>query len=147
MNEADWSILKDIFSGLKIMASGTSLVGNSKVMHHMRPNGAGGGYKIERLSAFGRLVILPFLALHMDGAVLQQGNHGRDRGDNWRQHCSNNARGERELRDRSALVLNDDAPHVPFVHERLQFLDGSFTFGFERLPRCFHVHDKPSGRA
>ena len=38
MNEAGWSTLKDIFSGLKIMASSTSLVGNSKVMHHMLPN-------------------------------------------------------------------------------------------------------------
>lgn len=38
MNEAAWSTLRDIFSGLKVMASSTSLVGNSKVMHHMLPN-------------------------------------------------------------------------------------------------------------
>ena len=38
MSEADWSTLSQIFSGLKIMASSTSLVGNSKVMHHMLPN-------------------------------------------------------------------------------------------------------------
>ena len=38
MSEADWSTLRQIFSGLKIMASSTSLVGNSKVMHHMLPN-------------------------------------------------------------------------------------------------------------
>jgi hypothetical protein len=38
MNEGAWGILKEIFCALKIMASGTSLVGNSKVMHHMLPN-------------------------------------------------------------------------------------------------------------
>lgn len=38
MNEETWSVLKDIFTGLKIMASRTLLVGNSKVMHHMMPN-------------------------------------------------------------------------------------------------------------
>ena len=38
MHETDWSILNEIFLGIKIMASGTSLVGNSKVMHHMMPN-------------------------------------------------------------------------------------------------------------
>lgn len=38
MNEIKWALLKDIFKGINIMASGTSLVGNSKVMHHMLPN-------------------------------------------------------------------------------------------------------------
>jgi hypothetical protein len=38
MNEDAWSTLKEIFFALRIMASGTSLVGNSKVMHHMMPN-------------------------------------------------------------------------------------------------------------
>ena len=38
MSETDWSTLRQIFFGLKIMASRTSLVGNSKVMHHMLPN-------------------------------------------------------------------------------------------------------------
>jgi hypothetical protein len=38
MNEDAWCILKEIFCALRIMASGTSLVGNSKVMHHMLPN-------------------------------------------------------------------------------------------------------------
>ncbi len=33
-----WSILKEIFCRVKVMASGTTLVGNSKVMHHMLPN-------------------------------------------------------------------------------------------------------------
>jgi hypothetical protein len=32
-----WVLLKDIFQGLSVMASGTRLVGNSKVMHHMMP--------------------------------------------------------------------------------------------------------------
>jgi len=36
--EADWRLLEDIFHGIKIMASGTSIVGNSKVMAHMVPN-------------------------------------------------------------------------------------------------------------
>jgi hypothetical protein len=38
MDEPAWATLKAIFSGLRIMASSTSLVGNSKVMHHMMPN-------------------------------------------------------------------------------------------------------------
>jgi len=38
MNDQDWATLKKIFEGLNIMASGTSLVGNSKVMHHILPN-------------------------------------------------------------------------------------------------------------
>jgi len=38
MNDEGWALLEKIFKGIKIMASGTSLVGNSKVMHHMMPN-------------------------------------------------------------------------------------------------------------
>lgn len=38
MSEINWAILKEIFFGVKVMASGTTLVGNSKVMHHMLPN-------------------------------------------------------------------------------------------------------------
>ena len=34
----DWDIIEDIFRGIRIMASGTSLVGNSKVMAHLVPN-------------------------------------------------------------------------------------------------------------
>jgi hypothetical protein len=38
LNEADWSDLKTIFSGIRCMASGASLVGNSKVMAHLMPH-------------------------------------------------------------------------------------------------------------
>ena len=38
MNSQKWSLLEEIFKGIKVMASRTSLVGNSKVMHHMLPN-------------------------------------------------------------------------------------------------------------
>jgi hypothetical protein len=38
MNGQKWALLKEIFQGTNIMASGTSIVGNSKVMHHMMPN-------------------------------------------------------------------------------------------------------------
>ncbi len=38
MDTGGWTLLEDIFRGIKVMASGTSLVGNSKVMHHMLPN-------------------------------------------------------------------------------------------------------------
>ena len=38
MTDIKWAILKEIFCRVKVMASGTSLVGNSKVMHHMLPN-------------------------------------------------------------------------------------------------------------
>jgi hypothetical protein len=38
MDEPAWATMKAIFSGLRIMASSTSLVGNSKVVHHMLPN-------------------------------------------------------------------------------------------------------------
>jgi hypothetical protein len=35
--EPDWSDLKSVFCGIRCMASGTSLVGNSKVMAHLLP--------------------------------------------------------------------------------------------------------------
>lgn len=38
ITEPDWRLLEEIFKGIKIMASGTSIVGNSKVMAHMIPN-------------------------------------------------------------------------------------------------------------
>jgi len=38
MTEGAWANLREIFSGITIMASRTLLVGNSKVMHHMMPN-------------------------------------------------------------------------------------------------------------
>jgi len=38
MSEIKWAMLKEIFCGVKVMASGTTLVGNSKVMHHMLRN-------------------------------------------------------------------------------------------------------------
>jgi hypothetical protein len=38
MSGQKWSVLKEIFQGINVMASGTSIVGNSKVMHHMLPN-------------------------------------------------------------------------------------------------------------
>lgn len=38
MRSAQWAILNEVFRGIKVMASGTTLVGNSKVMHHMMPN-------------------------------------------------------------------------------------------------------------
>ena len=38
MDNRKWNVLKDIFQRINVMASGTSLVGNSKVMHHMLPN-------------------------------------------------------------------------------------------------------------
>lgn len=38
MREDHWTTLREVFCGLKAMASGTSIVGNSKVMHHMMPN-------------------------------------------------------------------------------------------------------------
>lgn len=34
----EWNTLRSVFCGIKVMASGTSIVGNSKVMHHMIPN-------------------------------------------------------------------------------------------------------------
>ena len=38
MDEEKWSILEKIFKGIQVMESNSSLVGNSKVMHHMLPN-------------------------------------------------------------------------------------------------------------
>jgi len=38
MSDHNWATIEEIFKGIKVMASGTSLVGNSKVMHHMLPN-------------------------------------------------------------------------------------------------------------
>ncbi|MCD6404318.1 MAG: hypothetical protein J7M19_00665 [Planctomycetes bacterium] len=38
MTDHDWNTLWEIFRGIKIMATSTSLVGNSKAMHHMVPN-------------------------------------------------------------------------------------------------------------
>jgi hypothetical protein len=38
MTEEGWSLLEEIFKSIKVMASGTSLVGNSKVMAHLMPN-------------------------------------------------------------------------------------------------------------
>ncbi len=38
ISEADWTLLKKIFDGIRIMQSETRLVGNSKVMAHLVPN-------------------------------------------------------------------------------------------------------------
>jgi len=38
LNDADWCLLNRIFCNIKVMASGTSIVGNSKVMAHLLPN-------------------------------------------------------------------------------------------------------------
>ena len=38
MDETKWALLKRIFAGIKVMATDISLVGNSKVMHHLLPN-------------------------------------------------------------------------------------------------------------
>lgn len=38
VTDSDWKLLENIFRGIKIMASATSIVGNSKVMAHMVPN-------------------------------------------------------------------------------------------------------------
>lgn len=38
LTECDWATLKTVFCGIRCMASGTSLVGNSKVMAHLLPN-------------------------------------------------------------------------------------------------------------
>ena len=38
MGSEEWAVLEGIFRGIKVMESGTSLVGNSKVMHQMMPN-------------------------------------------------------------------------------------------------------------
>ena len=36
--ESDWECLRNIFCGIRCMATGTSLVGNSKVLAHLLPN-------------------------------------------------------------------------------------------------------------
>jgi hypothetical protein len=38
LSENDWATLKTIFCGIRCMATGTSIVGNSKVMAHLLPN-------------------------------------------------------------------------------------------------------------
>lgn len=38
MSEGDWRILESIFKAIQVMASKTSIVGNSKVMAHLIPN-------------------------------------------------------------------------------------------------------------
>lgn len=38
VTEEDWTVLREIFGGIRVMASGTLLVGNSKVMAHLLPN-------------------------------------------------------------------------------------------------------------
>lgn len=38
MSVRGWEVVREIFQGIKVMASGTRLVGNSKVMHHLVPN-------------------------------------------------------------------------------------------------------------
>jgi hypothetical protein len=38
LGPTDWTALKEVFCGIQCMASGTSLVGNSKVMAHLLPN-------------------------------------------------------------------------------------------------------------
>ena len=38
MTDMKWTVLKEIFLGIKVMASRTTIVGHSKVMHHMLPN-------------------------------------------------------------------------------------------------------------
>jgi len=38
IKDADWKLLKEIFRNIRVMASGSRLVGNSKAMAHMIPN-------------------------------------------------------------------------------------------------------------
>ena len=38
MSPSQWRVLEEMFRGIKVMATNTSLVGNSKVMHHMMPD-------------------------------------------------------------------------------------------------------------
>jgi hypothetical protein len=38
LSQSDWQRMRDIFCGIRCMAGGTSLVGNSKVMAHLLPN-------------------------------------------------------------------------------------------------------------
>jgi hypothetical protein len=37
LDESDWTSLRTVFCGIRCMASGTSLIGNSKVMAHLLP--------------------------------------------------------------------------------------------------------------
>jgi hypothetical protein len=38
MDKADWDVLRQVFLGVRVMASSSTLVGNSKVMAHLLPN-------------------------------------------------------------------------------------------------------------
>ena len=38
MAEGEWRVLEEVFKNLDVMASGSVLVGNSKVMHHLMPH-------------------------------------------------------------------------------------------------------------
>ena len=38
MDDKKWGAIENIFKGIRVMASGTRLVGNSKAMHHLIPN-------------------------------------------------------------------------------------------------------------
>jgi hypothetical protein len=38
VTEEDWAVLREIFAGIRVMASETRIVGNSKVMAHLLPN-------------------------------------------------------------------------------------------------------------
>ena len=38
MAPGDWDLLEEVFRGIRVMATGTSIVGNSKVMAHLIPN-------------------------------------------------------------------------------------------------------------
>jgi len=38
MTDPDWDTIREVFCGIRIMATETRLVGNSKAMHHMMPN-------------------------------------------------------------------------------------------------------------
>ena len=65
---------------------------------------------------FSRLVAdLDFLlhAFHLDGAVLQHRNDRAHRRQHRREEYANDTGGQRELGDRSGLVLDDDSAHVP----------------------------------
>jgi hypothetical protein len=38
VSTSDWDMLQEVFRGIRVMASGTTVVGNSKVMAHLLPN-------------------------------------------------------------------------------------------------------------
>lgn len=38
MTNRDWDTIREVFCGIRIMATETRLIGNSKVMHHLMPN-------------------------------------------------------------------------------------------------------------